>query len=254
MKKILYPALGAVIIFISYTGFKKLEPSPSISIYGNIPPEEYLTGRFSYSENPLFIKPETLGIPVDSRSHYLRKEAAEALKQMHSAFSAENPGIKLYLSSSTRNFRDQKAIWENKWDSALFNGGGKDPLQKALKILNYSSMPGTSRHHWGTDVDINVLTNDYYETGDGKVIYTWLNTHAREYGFCQPYTKNRRKGYLEERWHWSYIPLAGKFLSGWNSNFGGDDNAFKKAGLFKGSEHAGHLAGMYVNSINDLCR
>ncbi|MBK8672515.1 MAG: D-alanyl-D-alanine carboxypeptidase family protein [Bacteroidetes bacterium] len=29
-------------------------------------------------------------------------------------------------------------------------------------------MPGSSRHHWGTEVDINALSNAYFSTGEGK--------------------------------------------------------------------------------------
>ncbi len=86
-----------------------------------------------------------------------------------------------------------------------------DPKTRALKILLYSSMPGTSRHHWGTDIDLNSFVNSYFEKGEGAKIYDWLTANAASYGFCQPYTEkgeSRPFGYEEERWHWSYLPLA----------------------------------------------
>jgi len=75
-------------------------------------------------------------------------------------------------------------------------------------------MPSTSRHHWGTDMDLNSLDNSFFESGQGLKIYQWLVTHAAEYGFCQPYTSKveGRTGYEEEKWHWSYLPLSGFFL------------------------------------------
>jgi zinc D-Ala-D-Ala carboxypeptidase len=76
-------------------------------------------------------------------------------------------------------------------------------------------MPGTSRHHWGTDVDFNSLNNRYFESGEGLKIYNWLVKHAAEYGFCQPYTKagqGRNGGYEEEKWHWSYLPVSSIYL------------------------------------------
>ena len=72
-------------------------------------------------------------------------------------------------------------------------------------------MPGTSRHHWGTDIDLNAFNNKYFEAGEGLKIYTWLLENAHKYGFCQPYTDkdyNRHNGYNEEKWHWSYITVA----------------------------------------------
>jgi LAS superfamily LD-carboxypeptidase LdcB len=71
-------------------------------------------------------------------------------------------------------------------------------------------MPGTSRHHWGTDIDLNNLNNEYFESGEGLKIYQWLTAHAHRFGFCQPYTSKTggRTGYEEEKWHWSYTPLS----------------------------------------------
>jgi zinc D-Ala-D-Ala carboxypeptidase len=77
--------------------------------------------------------------------------------------------------------------------------------------LKYSSMPGTSRHHWGTDMDFNALTNEFFDKGKGKKIYTWLVANAHKYGFCQTYSamgSDRTTGYQEERWHWSYTPIS----------------------------------------------
>ena len=31
--------------------------------------------------------------------------------------------------------------------------------------MNYSAMPTASRHHWGTDVDINSVDPEDFETG-----------------------------------------------------------------------------------------
>ncbi|NJK84501.1 MAG: M15 family metallopeptidase [Saprospiraceae bacterium] len=47
-----------------------------------------------------------------------------------------------------------------------------NPQERALKILKYSSMPGTSRHHWGTDIDLNSFSNSYFEQGEGKKYMT----------------------------------------------------------------------------------
>ena len=71
-------------------------------------------------------------------------------------------------------------------------------------------MPGTSRHHWGTDIDVNSFDNEYFAKDEGLRLYEWLLTHGPEFGFCQPYNAktNGRSGYEEEKWHWSYMPLS----------------------------------------------
>ena len=47
-------------------------------------------------------------------------------------------------------------------------------------------MPGTSRHHWGTEIDIHSYNNESFEQGPGKAIYDWLTLHAADYGFSNP--------------------------------------------------------------------
>jgi LAS superfamily LD-carboxypeptidase LdcB len=133
--------------------------------------------------------------------------------------AAKRDGINLIILSATRNFDNQKRIWENKWTGKTKLSGGidakkiKNEVDRAKKILQYSSMPGTSRHHWGTDVDFNSLDNQWFESGDGLKLYTWMQQNAAIFGFCQPYTQmgsDRQTGYYEEKWHWTYMPISAK--------------------------------------------
>ena len=145
---------------------------------------------------------------------YLRKESYEAFKRMHEAAMKE--GITLTILSATRNFETQKGIWERKWKRPQYEG--KANLDRILDIMKFSSMPGTSRHHWGTDIDLNSLEPAYFTQGKGLQIYQWLLAHASEHGYYQTYTskKDGRSGYEEEAWHWSYMPLAGPMLKAYN--------------------------------------
>lgn len=177
----------------------------------------YLMGMFDPATHPDFVEVPSKYRDKDQR--YLRREAMEAFQKMHAA--AATDGIQLVIISATRNFDVQKRIWENKWFGRTRLEGGIDAakdiqndVERARKILEYSSMPGTSRHHWGTDIDINSLDNEYFEQGEGLALYQWMQAHAREYGFCQPYTKlgsDRQTGYFEEKWHWTYMPLSVAF-------------------------------------------
>ncbi len=48
--------------------------------------------------------------------------------------------------------------------------------------------------------------------GISNLITPRLTANAAKFGFCQPYNvKTDRKGYNEEKWHWSFMPLS-KFL------------------------------------------
>lgn len=206
---------------------------------------------------PVYTKAEILG-DVDAASHqgfskiqsihttkpaaYLRTEVYESFRKMYEAARAD--GIDLMIISATRNRSYQAGIWNRKWNSF---GGAED--HRAERILQYSSMPGTSRHHWGTDFDLNALNNEYFESGPGLEIYKWLQEHAHEYGFFQPYTRYndfRDAGYREEKWHWSYYPLASRFQRAYNHIVNYDD-----IDGFSGSEYARKLdvINNYVNGI-----
>lgn len=189
---------------------------------------------------------------------YLRKEAYTAFIQMAEAAAEE--GLHLRIISATRNFQDQKWIWENKWtgqrlvDGQNLKQAAPNPAERALKILEYSSMPGTSRHHWGTDIDLNALNNGYFVSGRGKQLYEWLQNNAHTYGFCQVYTEKgleRPYGYNEEKWHWSYMPLSSRFLRQYTKKIGYNDISG-----FKGAEIAEEIAVIpkYVEGIAPDCR
>ena len=161
---------------------------------------------------------------------YLRREAYEAFLEMREAALAD--GVVLTVLSATRDFQHQKRIWENKWHGRQTLHGNilatdiHDPAERALEILRFSAMPGTSRHHWGTDIDLNSLNNSYFESGQGLKVYEWLKANAAGFGFCQPYTQHgqqRKGGYEEERWHWSYKPIASVYLKAYEAKFSYDD-------------------------------
>jgi len=171
-------------------------------------------GKFIPAEHEDFVKIDK--VYASRENMYLHKKTYAAFIKMHTA--AKKDGVNLTIRSATRNFFDQKRIWENKWNGITLVESGQnlaetvaDPKERALVILKYSSMPGSSRHHWGTDIDINNFENSYFESGQGLKEYNWLVTNAPDFGFCQPYTAKgaeRPNGYNEEKWHWSYMPVA----------------------------------------------
>ena len=184
---------------------------------------EYVLGKIDYSENELFAK-----VPEQHASRagmFVRKEALDAFIKMKAA--ARKDGVELKVLSAARSFSHQKRIWEAKWNGQRLVDGQNlkteipDKATRAKKILKYSSMPGTSRHHWGTDIDINSLNPSYFESGRGKKEYEWLRDNAYEFGFCQTYTEKDSKrlyGYEEEKWHWTYSPIAKPLLQFYSDN------------------------------------
>ena len=227
-------------------------------LFGPTAPVSYLTGRFAPEKHPAFVSLAGYGIPTRGRPILVRQETAEALRALHAALKKDHPKMPFWVTSGTRNWYSQKSIWERKWNGRTLVGGKRlnqsipDPTRRAKKILEYSSMPGTSRHHWGSDVDINSLTNTYYKKGKGRVLYAWLQKNAERFGFCQPYTAGRKAGYQEERWHWSYRPLSRPLLAQWLEQI--KERRAKLMGKFAGSTASIQLAPVYVETINPACK
>lgn len=218
--------------------------------------KNYLTGRIQYDRYPDFTKIDAAH--TTKENEYIRADVYESFKNMRAAAFKE--GITLTIVSGARNFERQKGIWEDKWNGKRLVEGKnlatevKDHNERARLILLYSSMPSTSRHHWGTDIDINSLDDSYFLSGKGKKEYAWLTAHAAEYGFCQVYSvkgQDRPYGYEEEKWHWSYMPVSRILLQNYNKSVKTED--IKD---FAGSGVALDLKVIerYVNGINPACK
>ena len=176
----------------------------------------YLMGKFDPAKEKDFVSIPTTYL-VAKNTLYLRKETLDGFVKMRT--NALKDGITLNIVSATRNFNSQKSIWENKWTGKTIVAGENlkkkypDGNDRFKKILEFSSVPSTSRHHWGTDMDINSVDPSYFNTVKGKKEYDWLAKNAKDYGFCQPYSAGRKTGYNEEKWHWSYKPLSKNFTN-----------------------------------------
>ncbi len=146
----------------------------------------------------------------------LRKEAHESYLEMKKA--AFTAGHDIKMVSSFRDFYHQQRIWERKYINYT-EDLGLEPMAAIEKIIEYSTIPGTSRHHWGTDIDIvdgyqkvtgGVLDPNKFEPGGPYEAFKhWLDENSEKYGFVLVYTKNpRRRGFKYEPWHFSYAPIS----------------------------------------------
>ncbi len=204
--------------------------------------KEILLGKFNPATDSNFVLiPEHM---ASNKSMYCHRETFQAYLAMRD--SALRDGITLTIVSATRNFDRQKQIWDRKWQNTQCPKncppelGGRaqraegvcntDSLQlacdiyKIRSIMRYSSMPGTSRHHWGTDLDFISVEPEDWTHGEGLRIYNWLCLNAHKFGFFQPYTADpTRTGYAEERWHWSYAPLSKPYLEAYRQKITAED-------------------------------
>lgn len=224
-------------------------PSQNTEKLNTLVDKNYLLGKFNFREHPDFVKVEAAHTSKYGEA-YLRKEAYKAFKEM--AAAAEKDGVKLTIISAARNFDKQKEIWENKWKDKYANV--PEGKERAEAILKFSSMPSTSRHHWGTDMDFNSLEDAFFQAGEGKKMYEWLLKHAGNYGFCNVYSvkdASRPNGYNEEKWHWSYMPLSKPFLAQYKEKI-----TLADITGFEGSDTKTELSVIknYVEGINPACQ
>jgi LAS superfamily LD-carboxypeptidase LdcB len=150
----------------------------------------------------------------------LRKEAHDAFLSMKKA--AYSAGIDLKIVSSFRNFQRQEVIFERKFITYT-EDNGMEPLAAIEKIIEYSTIPGTSRHHWGTDIDIidgyrktngDVLVPEKFESGGPfEDFKKWMDENSELYDFHLVYTNDpKRRGFKYEPWHYSYAPISKPML------------------------------------------
>ncbi|CAM3739839.1 M15 family metallopeptidase [Rahnella bruchi] len=158
--------------------------------------------------------------------HRLQKEAIQAFEKMRQAASAA--GFDLQPASTFRDFSRQLAIWNGKFrgerpvldkNSQPVDISELTTAQRCELILRWSALPGASRHHWGSDLDVydpSLLPADkklqlepweYEEGGYFYPLNQWLSAHMAEFGFYRPYAEDTG-GVAIEPWHLSYRPLA----------------------------------------------
>ena len=141
-------------------------------------------------------------------------------------------GIDLAIISSFRDFDRQVGIWNAKFrgERPVLDRQGVpldvttlDESARIDAILLWSALPGASRHHWGTDVDVidrAAVPPDYRPqftiaefTADGPFVRlnAWLAANLASRGFFRPYTTDRG-GVHPEPWHLSFAPVATRAL------------------------------------------
>jgi len=160
----------------------------------------------------------------------LHYEAIASFLAMRDAAAAE--GIQLAARSSFRDFDTQLGIWNRKWsgERPILDRQGQVLARESLSdaetveaILAWSAIPGGSRHHWGSDVDVidaaaipegyavQLVPAEYAPDGIFARLNAWLDANVQLYGFFRPY-RTDRGGVSPEPWHLSYVPVSGPAL------------------------------------------
>jgi LAS superfamily LD-carboxypeptidase LdcB len=142
--------------------------------------------------------------------------------------AAAREGIDLSIFSGFRDFDTQCRIWNQKFrgERPLYDERGNvrdraglDDQQLIDGILCWSALPGASRHHWGSDLDVidraalppayrvQLLPQEVEPGGVFERLHRWLSANVARFGFFRPY-REYRGGVFSEPWHLSYAPVA----------------------------------------------
>ena len=145
------------------------------------------------------------------------------------AADAGQAGFEPVVVSGFRSPARQQALWNAKvngsqpvYDDAerIVDLGSLSNYATVEAIMRFSAIPGLSRHHWGTDLDIFDQSAQpagyqvrlrYSETqGDGvcAAFYRWLDAYETpEWAFSRPY-RHDSGGVAVEPWHLSHHTAA----------------------------------------------
>ena len=150
----------------------------------------------------------------------LLPEAAEAFIKMQN--DAYKDSLRIVIVSGYRSYEQQKAIWNRK--VTKLKETLAQPEARIAQILKFSAIPGTSRHHFGTDLDVvtegtekeeDPLIPEYFTQPHHKnfQLFIWLLKYGARYGFYHAYPLDpSRSGFMHEPWHLSFAGLSKHFL------------------------------------------
>lgn len=145
-----------------------------------------------------------------------------------------HPGLPATLTrhSHTRSFAHQAAIVRAQLQS-LGPASTEAEVRGAVeRVLETRSMPGFSRHHWGTDVDVVSAERSLWRAGGPLApLAAFLALEGPRFGFFRPYVSATapatggparggfphpgRPHYQDEPWHLSYWPVADALQEQW---------------------------------------
>jgi len=169
-------------------------------------------------------------VQLDSPRCALHRDVVEPFLALREGAAQE--GIDLRPYSSFRDFDIQLLIWNRKWrgERPLLDREGRPLDYAALSeeqiidaILSWSALPGASRHHWGSEIDVfdaaavpadyrlQLVADEYSPTGPFARLTAWMDANLRRYGFFRPYDSDRG-GVHPEPWHISFAAVSEQAL------------------------------------------
>ena len=164
------------------------------------------------------------------KGYFVHKDIVADLTRL--CASARDCGFELRLESAFRPFERQLSIWNRKANGELplLDAAGnpmerpQDEEELMYAILTWSALPGASRHHLGTDLDVvdaNACPEGYEVqltpeecTGMFGKFHEFLDAAFatdRAFGFNRVFVPGRGK-IKPELWHIAHLPTSHRLL------------------------------------------
>ncbi len=168
--------------------------------------------------------------------YFVDREIVADLKALSEMAKAK--GFELRLESAYRSFEKQLSIWNRKarGELALLSAEGvpmerpKDEEELMYAILTWSALPGASRHHLGTDIDVvdGAACPEGYEVqltpAECEGLFAKFHAFLTErmvadkaFGFSRVFIPGRGK-IRPEGWHIAHLPTSRKRLEHFSLN------------------------------------
>lgn len=171
-------------------------------------------------------------VPLEGTKYFVHKTMLHDFLKLQAHAKAD--GFDLQVISAFRDYERQLQIWnaKAKGERTLLDDQERplnfqdlSPTQIVFAILRWSALPGCSRHHWGSDIDVydgnnqkaedvKLLPSECVGAGPSARMHEWLDDRMasnQAFGFFRPY-KTDLGGVSPERWHLSYFPVSRRVI------------------------------------------
>lgn len=171
-------------------------------------------------------------VPLEGTKFFIHQQMLHDFLKLQQ--SARLEGFDLQIASAFRDYNRQLKIWNAKarGERPLLDDLERpleyaqlSPTEIVFAILRWSALPGCSRHHWGSDIDIfdgktqaadsvKLIPSECIGSGPSAKLHQWLDRQIytnNSFGFFRPYREDHG-GISPERWHLSYYPISRRII------------------------------------------
>lgn len=176
---------------------------------------------------------------------------------------AREAGYDMRIASGFRSFDRQLEIWNAKANGVrpVYDDNDRQvdmsllsEIEQVEAIMRFSALPGSSRHHWGTDFDVYDASRikpgyklqlniaECRDDGPCAELHSWLEAELPHTDFYRPYAQDAG-GISPEPWHLSYRSLASEYAGRMSAEI--LQKSWEEADLKLASAIKGHLPRLY---------